>query len=70
MDIKTLDLSSRKSMINIYKEMKTICKNYSCEFCDVCELGEFYKSSNEGVEGFNDYQRQMKDYNNLQSKSL
>lgn len=70
MDIKTIETSSRQSMINIYKEMKTICENYSCEFCNVCELGVFFKSSNEGIEGCNEYQRQITDYNKVCNQNL
>ena len=70
MDIKTLELSSRQSMINLYKDMKTICENYSCDFCDVCELGKFFKSKDEGVEGCNLLQKQIIDYNDTYNENL
>ena len=71
MNINVENMSSRQSLINLYNEMKNyICEGYDCEFCDVCPLGEFWKTSEEGIEGCNEYQRQILQYSDICNQSI
>ena len=57
--------ADKKILMDIYKEMKkNVCEEYNCSLCDMCPLGEFWKTTEE-KDGYNECQRQELEYNQV-----